>query len=225
MPSAPTIIPPDFLTRHNLLHRLCLAPLRGLIPPTPWVPLTDAEWDALAPYVTCAAGCPGRPLRDPRGRFDAMLRNTLADRPWAEVPPEDGKPDTVSRLFRRWTHAGLWMRLLEALAAPGAPAALRAMEYWLCRLARRAMWTLRRAGRGLAEIARVRSLGLHSALPQHSFALLFQPDLSELLHRITAQVLRRIPEEWPPPGTRRTLSRLLAFAGGRRVWSKRFAPP
>ena len=45
-----------------------------------------------------------------------VLRNTLADRPWRDVPPGDGKPDTLSRLFRRRTHAGLWMRLLEAPA-------------------------------------------------------------------------------------------------------------
>ena len=57
-----------------------------------------------------------------------------------------------------------------------------------------------------------------------SFAL-YQPDLSELLHRVVARVLDRIPEEWPPPGTLATLGRLLAFAGGRRVWSKKFAPP
>ena len=98
------------------------------------------------------------------------------------------------------------------------------MEYWLCRLDRRAVWTLRRAGRGLAEIARIRRLGLHSALPQLSFAL-HRPDLSELLHRVVARVLRRIPGEWPPPGTLTALGRLLAFAGGRRVWSKKFAPP
>ena len=190
----------------------------------PWAPLSDAEWNAVAPFVARETGGPGRPLRDPRGRLDAMLRNTLADRPWRDLPPENGKPDTVSRLFRRWAHAGLWMRLLEALAAPDAPAPLRAMEYWLCRLARRALWTLRRARRGLAEIVRIKRLGLLTALPQYSFAL-YQPDLSELLQRVIARVLSRIPEEWPPPGTLTTLGRLLAFAGGRPVWSKRLAPP
>ena len=192
-------------------------------PRRPWAPLSDAEWDAVAPFITRDTG-PGRSLRDPRGRLDAMLRNTLADRPWHDVPPEDGKPDTLSRLFRRWAHAGVWMRLLEALAAPGAPAPLRAMEYWLCRLARRALWTLRRARRGLPEIVRIKRLGLLSALPQYSFAL-FQPDLSELLHRVIARVLSRIPEDWPPPGTLRTLGRPLAFAGGRPVWSKHLTPP
>ncbi|MBD0276022.1 MAG: transposase [Acetobacteraceae bacterium] len=192
-------------------------------PRRPWAPLSDAEGDALAPFVTRETG-PGRPLRDPRGRLDAMLRNTLADRPWRDLPPEDGKPDTVSRLFRRWVHAGVWMRLLEALKAPDAPAALRGMEYWICRLVRRSIWVLRRARRGLHEIVRIKRLGLHTALPQHSFAL-FQPDLSELLHRVIARVLHRMPEELPPPGTLTALGRLLAFAGGRRVWSKRLAPP
>jgi hypothetical protein len=83
---------------------------------------------------------------------------------------------------------------------------------------------LRRARRGLHEIVRIKRLGLHSALPQYSFAL-YQPDLSELLHRVIARVLHRMPEELPPPGTLTTLGRLLAFAGGRRVWSKKFAPP
>lgn len=192
-------------------------------PRRPWAPLSDAEWAAIAPYVTRDSG-PGRPLRDPRGRLDAMLRNTLADRPWREVPPEDGKPDTLSRLFRRWTHAGVWMRLLEALKAPDAPAPLRAMEYWLCRLARRAFWTLRRAGRGLGEIVRVKRLGLHSALPQYSFAL-YQPELSELLRRAITRALLRPETDPPPPGALTALGRLMAFAAGRRVWSKHLTPP
>lgn len=60
------------------------------------------------------------------------------------------------------------MRLLKALKAPDAPAALRAMEYWICRLVRRSIWTLRRA---LHEIVRIKQLGLHTALPRYSFAL------------------------------------------------------
>ena len=187
-------------------------------PRRPWAPLSDAEWEALAPHVARHDG-PGRPLRDPRGRFDAMLRNTLADRPWREVPPEDGKPDTVSRLFRRWTHAGLWMRLLEALAAPGAPAALRAMEYWLCRLARRAMRLL-----GMKGLALANRLGLLTALPMLPW-LLPMPDLSKAVFRHIDQLLSRLPRERPPPGLLATLGRLLAIAGGRPVWSKRFAPP
>ena len=74
------------------------------------------------------------------------------------------------------------------------------------------------------EIVRIKRLGLLSALPQYSFAL-YQPDLSELLHGVIARVLRRMPEELPPPGTLTAPGRLLAFAGGRRVRSKHPAPP
>ena len=128
------------------------------------------------------------------------------------------------RLFRRWPHAGVWMRLLEALKAPDALAAVRGMEYWICRLVRRSIWVLRRAHRGLAEIARIKRLGLHTALPRYSFAL-YQPELSALLRRVITHVLQRMPEEVPPPGTLTTLGRLLAFAGGRRVWSRHLVPP
>ena len=72
-------------------------------PRRPWAPLSDAEWAALAPFVTRDNG-PGRPLRDPRGRLDAMLRNTVEGRRWHAVSPEayGCKPDTLALLFRRW---------------------------------------------------------------------------------------------------------------------------
>ncbi|GAA0566471.1 hypothetical protein GCM10009416_00490 [Craurococcus roseus] len=116
------------------------------------------------------------------------------------------------------------MRLLEALKAPDAPAVLRAMEHWTCRLVRRSIWVLRRARRGLHEIVLIERLGLHTALPQYSFAL-YQPDLSALLRRVIGRVLQRMPEEVPPPGTLTMLGRLFALAGGRRVWSGHLAPP
>jgi transposase len=186
--------------------------------------LSDPEWEALAPYVARASGGPGRPLRDPRARLDAMLRNTLADRPWRDLSEQDGKPDTLSRLFRRWAHAGLWLRLLDALAAPDAPPALRGLEYRLRRLARRGMWTLRRAGRGMAELARIERLGLLAALPMLPW-FLPKRDLSETVFRHIDRVLARLPAERPPPGLLGRLGRLLLIAGGRPFWTKRFAPP
>jgi hypothetical protein len=41
------ILPPDLFRRHDLVHRLYLGPLRGLTPPHPWAPMTDAEWHLL----------------------------------------------------------------------------------------------------------------------------------------------------------------------------------
>jgi hypothetical protein len=38
-------------------------------------------------------------------------------------------------------------------------------------------------------------------------------------------MLARLPAERPPPGLLGRLGRLLLIAGGRPVWTKRFAPP
>src|SRR3712207_9459108 len=101
---------------------------RRFIPRRPWQPLADAEWAALAPYLRDGSG-PGRPLgTDPRARMDAFLQVAVADLPWRLLPEAYGKGSSVARHFRRLAHAGLWARLLEALARPHCPPALRAVE-------------------------------------------------------------------------------------------------
>ncbi|HYI83482.1 MAG TPA: transposase, partial [Acetobacteraceae bacterium] len=123
----------------------------------------------------------GRPVRDPRCRLDAIFwlaANTRPGRappPWAALPERFGKPDTVSRQFRRWAHAGLWTKLLQALADEHVPgiAVLRRLESWICRAYRRA-WRLL----GVGGMALARRLGFLSALRGPSW-LLPDPDLSE----------------------------------------------
>ncbi len=119
---------------------------RRYSPERAWAPLSDDEWAALSPFVFRAAGVAGRPVRDPRGRLDSVFwlaantRPGLAPPPWRALPPEFGKPDTASRQFRRWAKAGLWTKLLEALADDDRPgiAVLRRLEAWICRAYRRA---------------------------------------------------------------------------------------
>ena len=197
---------------------------RRFTPRRPWAPLSDAEWQALAPFLVRAEGAPGRPLlgSDPRGRMDAMLHIAVTDQPWRALPEHYGQGATVARHFRRLAHAGLWSRLLQALAAPDCPPGLRALEYWLCRAARRAMRLLRMAGLDLAQ-----RLGLLSALPMLPWYLPNR-DLSEALFRLSEWlVLVRWREQGvrPRPGLLTRLGRLLVAAGGRAVWSKKFAPP
>src|SRR3712207_5323725 len=131
---------------------------RRYTPVRRWQPLTDAEWDALLPFVL-VQDRPGRPLRDARARMDAILRVAASGSAWHTVPPRFGKPDTVSRHFRRLAHAGLWERLLRALARPDPPLALLAIEHWVVRACRRATRL-----RGLRIIVLARRLGLLSAL-------------------------------------------------------------
>ncbi|MDO9707255.1 transposase [Paracraurococcus lichenis] len=187
-------------------------------PRRPWEPLSDAEWDALRPHLR-PEDRPGPPLVDPRARMDAILHMAVTDQPWRLLPERWGKGATVGRHFRRLAHGGLWSRLLEALADPDCPRALSAIAYWLCRAARRAMRLLQMAGITLA-----RRLRLYTALPMLPW-LMPDPDLSELVFRDIAKVIKDIPRRWPGRGVLRNLGHLLRIAGGRPVWSKRFAPP
>ena len=193
-----------------------------LTPRRPWAPLSDAEWAALAPHLraTTPHDIPlGRPLADPRARMDAIFHAAVSGEPWRALPPDYGNPFTVARHFRRLAHAGFWSRLLFALRHKAAPPALRGMEYWLCRAARRAMRLLRMQGLVLA-----RRLGLASALPMWPWHM---PDwdLSQTTFAVVDRVLARLPEVWPRHGTLTCLGRCLKLAGGRPVWSARLAPP
>ena len=205
---------------------------RRYSPERAWAPLSDDEWAALSPFVfrAAAAAGPGRPVRDPRGRLDAVFwlaANTRPGRappPWSALPAAFGKPDTASRQFRRWAHAGLWTRLLEALADPHYPgiAVLRRLESWICRSFRRA-WRLL----GVQGMALARRLGFLSALRGPSW-LLPDPDLSEWVFRRVQAVLDRLRRRelrFAPPGFLRAAQRLLAAAAGRRSIPHCLAPP
>jgi transposase len=193
---------------------------RHLTPPRRWQPLSDAEWDALLPFVLVRNG-PGRPLRDARRRMDAVFWLAASGSAWRTVPPRFGKADTVSRHFRRLAHAGLWERLLKALARPDAPPALLALEHWVVCACRRAARL-----RGMGIVALARRLGFLSALraPSH---LLPKPDLSEIVHRW----LRRAAEDAREHGLDaaalgflRFCHRLGRFAAGRKRLGRRFLP-
>ena len=220
----PTIIPPDFLTRHNLIHRLYLAPLRGLTLRAPWAPLTDAEWDALAPILAAQgcglAGAPraGRPMASPRARLDAIFRAVTLKHPqggrapWRLLPEAFGKPDTTSRTHRRWAAAGLWARLLVEVARPDCPPVLRRLTHRVCCAFRRAVRQM-----GLQAIVLARRLGLYSALPAPSLYLP-DPDLSEIVWPLQMRLVKamRANPKWRPlSALLRSLMNLLTISGGR----------
>ena len=140
----PEFFPADFPSWLEFLHRVSLNPIRCLTTPRPWAPLTDAEWETIAPFLA-AHGCglaftprPGRPPKDTRARLDAIFRAVTLKHPrggrasWARLPEAHGKADTLSRTYRRWAHANLWARLLMEAACPTCPAILRRLTYWIC---------------------------------------------------------------------------------------------
>ena len=156
-----------------------------LTPARRWQPLDDAEWGALLPFVSVQNG-PGRPLRDASRRMDAIFWTAASGSAWHATPTRFGKADMVGRHFRRLTHAGLWERLLRALARPDCPPALLAIEHWIVRACRRATRL-----RGLRIIVLARRLGLSSALRGPSWYLL-DPDLSEYVRRRALAELDRV---------------------------------
>ncbi len=193
---------------------------RHYTPSRRWQPVADAEWDALLPFVL-VQDRPGRPLKGARRRMDAIFWTAAAGSPWRELPAGFGRPDTVPRHFRRLCHAGLWERLLRALARPDAPPALLALEHWIVSACRRAARL-----RGPAMVALARRLGLLSALraPSH---LLPKPDLSELVARWLRRAAGDAREHGLDAGTLaflRFCHRLGRFAAGRGRLGRRFLP-
>ncbi len=78
--------------------------------------LTDAEWAFFEQFVIETGPKRGRPPADHRRVLDGIFWIARTGAPWRDLPEELGKWSSVYRQFLRWTRAGLWDILLEALA-------------------------------------------------------------------------------------------------------------
>ncbi|UPY35264.1 transposase [Sediminicoccus sp. KRV36] len=172
----------------------------------PFTRLTDRQWAALQPFLARAAP-QGRPLSDPRHRMDGMFHLLSTDAPWRAMPAEYGPGATIARHFRRLTEAGLWERLLQALADLGPRHPLQQLRRLIFRAARRAYRM-----RGMGIIVLARRLGFLGALPGPAW-MLPDPDLSK---RLVALQMRhrenfgRFVLRWGRP-----LRNLMGMVGGR----------
>ncbi|MDB5379613.1 MAG: family transposase [Rubritepida sp.] len=175
----------------------------------PHAPLSDAEWTALLPHLPDETR--GRPC-DHRARFDAIFRVAAIDGPWRDLPEQYGKPGTISRHFRRLTHAGLWERLLIALSVAPKHHPLRRLEGLICRATRRAIRL-----RGLRLIVLARRLNLKRALPAPPW-LVADPDLSEKLFALPIPPLLPVTRQRKERGLvfLRALQKCLTVVAGRR---------
>ena len=82
--------------------------------------MEDAEWAFFEPFVFSVRGRGGRPASDHRRVLDAIFWIARTGSPWRDLPEEFGKWSSVYRQFRRWTLAGLWELILDALNDSGA---------------------------------------------------------------------------------------------------------
>lgn len=78
--------------------------------------MSDTEWAIFAPFVVSTRPRGGRSPRDHRLILDGIFWIARTGAQWRDLPDEFGAWNSVYRQFRRWTLAGVWDVLLEALA-------------------------------------------------------------------------------------------------------------
>jgi transposase len=78
--------------------------------------MSDTEWAFFEPFVVAKGAKSGRPPRDHRLILDGIFWIARTGAQWRDLHEYFGKWSTVYRQFRRWTLAGVWELMLEALA-------------------------------------------------------------------------------------------------------------
>ena len=77
--------------------------------------MSNAEWAFFEPFLRGVRARNGRQGADHRRVLDGVFWIARTGSPWRDLPEEFGKWSSVYRQFRRWTLAGLWETILEAL--------------------------------------------------------------------------------------------------------------
>src|ERR1700745_3319878 len=78
--------------------------------------LTDEQWSRIEDLVPGKPGDPGRSGKNNRLFVDAIVWMARTGTPWRDLPPFFGKWNSVWKRFRPWAKAGVWERMLAALA-------------------------------------------------------------------------------------------------------------
>jgi len=79
--------------------------------------LSDKEWAVIAPLLPNKPR--GVPRVDDRRVLNAIFWRIRAGAPWRDLPERYGPYTTAYNRYNRWRKAGVWDRLLDALAQAG----------------------------------------------------------------------------------------------------------
>lgn len=77
--------------------------------------MSDEEWAFHERFILAIRAPNGRKPTNHRVVLDGIFWVARTGSPWRDLPEEFGKWSSVYRQFRRWTLAGLWEGILEAL--------------------------------------------------------------------------------------------------------------
>lgn len=91
--------------------------------------MSDEEWAFHERFILAVRAPNGRKPLIHRLVLDGIFWIARTGSPWRDLPEEFGKWSSVYRQFRRWTLAGLWEDILEALNESGlVPDALQMID-------------------------------------------------------------------------------------------------
>ena len=79
--------------------------------------LNEAMWERLSPLLPPQKPRTGRPSLDHRTFIEAVLWLARTGAPWRDLPSGLMNWRTAWRRLQRWTEAGVWERILDALRA------------------------------------------------------------------------------------------------------------
>lgn len=77
--------------------------------------MSDEEWAFFEGFILSIRAPNGRKPVNHRLVLDGIFWIARTGSPWRDLPAEFGRWSSVYRQFRRWTLAGLWEQILEAL--------------------------------------------------------------------------------------------------------------
>ena len=91
--------------------------------------MSDEEWAFHECFILATRAPNGRKPTNHRVVLGGIFWIARPGSPWRDLPEEFGKRSFVYRQFRRWTLAGLWEGILEALNMSGlVPDALQMID-------------------------------------------------------------------------------------------------
>jgi len=91
--------------------------------------MSDGEWALFERFIIAVRAPNGRKPANHRLVLDGIFWIARTGAPWRDLPEEVGKWSSVYRQFRRWTLAGLWEEIMDALNHSGAvPDALQMID-------------------------------------------------------------------------------------------------
>lgn len=94
-----------------------VGPVVAALPPAPFVPMSDAQWKAIAAIVESTRG-PCGPRTDLRRTVDGIRWVLHSGAKWSEIPAEYGRATTAWRWYERWCSDGTWQQIAATLALP-----------------------------------------------------------------------------------------------------------